>query len=453
MSRTRPNRPAATLLTADDFPGLSSEAGARFGASVVVWLDDAQDADDCADLLVGAPGTTVAGQAGAGEVYLLRGSPDGLNSVTTTFNEADLGTPGGAQAGAEFGAAIASQTLGTIAIGAPGRDLGSAKDAGRVVWLNYTVSDLPPEMSVIEQGGQEAGTPETGDRFGEVLDLMSGQNGPMVIIGIPHEDIGSKVDAGAVGFIPQSGHLSMVSQDSPGAGGAAESGDRYGAAVEIFGTFTTQPIGVVVIGVPGEDLGATQDAGMISYASFSFELTPEEGVSPIAGRSLTVTQDTPGIVGSVEAGDAYGSAVVQGDFGQDNGQRRLVAASPGEDIGSTRDGGMLAMTRIGEDGRPQNGSQVGGWTQNSAGVSGVVERGDRFGSRLSSVQLTTEVDDGDLIWPVVLVTVPNEDVGSVADAGLAYLGVAPGAGSVVLVPPVLQSGAGLGLVPMTIAID
>jgi hypothetical protein len=36
------------------------------------------------------------------------------------------------------------------------------------------------------------------------------------------------------------------------------------------------------------------------------------------------------------------------------------------------------------------------------------------------------------------------------DAGMAYLGVAPGLGSVALVPPRAQRGAGIGMVPMQI---
>jgi hypothetical protein len=108
------------------------------------------------------------------------------------------------------------------------------------------------------------------------------------------------------------------------------------------------------------------------------------------------------------------------------------------------------MTFINQDGTPRSGAQPGAWTQDSTGVAGGVERGDRFGATLSSVQLTTPEDDDDLVWPVTLVTVPREDVNGVVDAGIAYLGVAPGVGSVALVPPTLQAGAGLGMVPMQV---
>ena len=72
---------ARTLLTADDFSGLSSQAGARFGASVAVWGSAVDEPDHCADLLVGAPGQNVGGKTGAGQVYQLHGAPGGLNDV------------------------------------------------------------------------------------------------------------------------------------------------------------------------------------------------------------------------------------------------------------------------------------------------------------------------------------------------------------------------------------
>lgn len=73
----------------------------------------------------------------------------------------------------------------------------------------------------------------------------------MIAIGVPGRDL-----AGAVGSMPLNGPLSMVSQDSPGAIGAAEAGDRYGAALDSYCTFIVDhPTCIVTVGVPGEDLG------------------------------------------------------------------------------------------------------------------------------------------------------------------------------------------------------
>ena len=108
---------------------------------------------------------------------------------------------------------------------------------------------------------------------------------------------------------------------------------------------------------------------------------------------------------------------------------------------------MVSVTTVGErqDGTPAPGAQPGGWTQDSVGVSGRAEAGDRFGAGLEGVQLARAVLDEDSAWGLALVTVPGEDIGTVRDSGMAHLGLA-GAGSVPLVPPRAQTGSGASLV-------
>ncbi len=447
-----PSTPSAsTLVTADDIDGLTSQAGARFGASVVAWGDAGSfdDPDNCSDLLVGAPGQTVDGKAGAGQVSLIKGTGDGLSEALRTFDEASITGAGGAQAGAHFGAALAADTLSMIAIGAPGRDVGSAVDAGHVVRITYPLNDLnDPDVTVVDQGGDNAGTPEAGDRFGEVLDVLPSGQGPILIVGIPHEDIGRQRDAGAVGLLPPSGPLTMVSQNAPGAGGRAEAGDLYGSSVDIYATYVNNPVGIVAIGVPGEDHSGSKNAGAVSYAMFEIVFDPAQYIGPLTGMPTMVTQSSRGVPGRPEQGDRFGSSVLVGEFGTDNGHRQLMATAPREDLGSTSNAGLLTNTWIKENGSTRAGMHIKAWTQDSAGVAGRAESGDRFGARASSVVLTDLEDDDDSIWDILLVTVPGEDVGDVEDAGLAYLGVAPGMNSVRLKMPVTQTRAGVGMVPM-----
>ncbi len=458
---TQPRPPTArTLLTADDFGGLSAQANGRFGAAVAVGPDRLDDADFCADLWVGAPGHTVSGLKGAGQVVLLNGRAGGLRLARATDEAGLAEDTDGPQAGAGFGSALALQNNSTLAIGAPGFDVGRAVDAGKVVRIDNLDSEDGGDVSIIKQG-EFGGAAESGDRFGEVLALAPTAKAVMLLVGVPHEDVGSVVDAGAVAITARYGQLSFVSQDSPGAAGTAEAGDRYGASIDSYATFVDgAPLEMVVIGVPGEDIGSVNNAGMVSYASVRLPNDPDEDVDVIRGRSTILTQDTPGVPGSVEAGDGFGSAVTTGEFGRvGGGLQKIVATAPAEDLGRRVDAGLLTMTSIDEQtARPAAVPQPGAWTQDSTGVSGAAENGDRFASAVSGVQLTRYVaEDGDgeedLGWPITLVTVPYENVGSVVDGGLAYLGVAPGAGSVVLLPPVNQTGAGVGMVPMTMAIE
>lgn len=445
-----PKAPTARrIITADNLVGHAARAGARFGAAVSLWPDlgDFDDADRCSDLLVGAPGQTVAGKVGAGEVSRVVGSSAGITKVDWRFDESDLAGTGGAQAGAGFGSALAVEPYSVVAIGAPGRDIAGRADAGRVVRLEYTLIDEPPTVEVIEQGRSGAGAPEAGDRFGEVLELMPTGDGPYLIIGVPREDVGNAVDAGAVAKMPPNGPLSLVTQNSAGAAGTAESGDRYGAAIDTWFTFTTGILGMVAIGVPGEDLSGRADAGMVAFADYGLDLDPEASSTPLRGRAQTVSQNTAGVPGVEESGDQFGAAVQTGEFGHDDGRRDLVVGVPGENLGSIADAGSVSSSPIRQNGGVEPGRTHRDWHQDSPGVSGAAEPGDRFGSGLSQVLLTDLEDDDDTIWAIALVTVPGENLGSVADAGLAYLGYPPGQGSVVLEPPVRQTGAATGLNP------
>ncbi|WP_344018234.1 hypothetical protein, partial [Microlunatus capsulatus] len=429
-----------TLVTAADV-GLPTRAGARFGAAVLVLR---RPGGACADVVVGAPGEDVAGLRGAGRVHVLPGSPQGLGRPLETLDESRWPGLGGAQAGAGFGAALAGEDGEWLAVGVPRRDVAGVRDAGRVVRLDRRLAGTE-RVDVVQQGGPGAGAPEPGDRFGEVLHVAPSGLGPLLLVGVPHEDVGSRVDAGALALAVPGYPLTQVSQDSPGAGGAAEAGDRYGAAVSSWATsLGDHAVVVVAVGVPGEDVGRAVDAGLVGHAAVElFEASPTSA-GPLRGRRTTVTQDSPGVPGALEAGDRFGAAVLSAELGLGSGRRHLVVGSPGEDLGGVVDAGALSTSRV----DVATGATLAGtgaaWSQDAVGVAGRAERGDGFAASVAGVLLTRPLDDEDPV-PVLLVTVPGEDDGAVPGTGMAHLGL-PGVGSLALVPPVLQPGAGTGLV-------
>lgn len=98
-----------------------------------------------------------------------------------------------------------------------------------------------------------------------------------------------------------------------------------------------------------------------------------------SSTARVLTQDTRGVPGAREAGDMWGAAVAVGDFNGD-GYSDLAVGSPGEALGGIQAAGMVTVLYGSAQGLTGTGAK--GFTQNTNGVPGVAERGDRFGSGL-----------------------------------------------------------------------
>jgi hypothetical protein len=86
------------------------------------------------------------------------------------------------------------------------------------------------------------------------------------------------------------------------------------------------------------------------------------------GTVRAFDQDSPGMAGSAEAGDALGSSV---SSARHRGRLVFLAGSPGETVGTARNAGMVQTLGTGD-----------GWTQQSPGIPGGAEAGDRMGASL-----------------------------------------------------------------------
>lgn len=100
------------------------------------------------------------------------------------------------------------------------------------------------------------------------------------------------------------------------------------------------------------------------------------------------------------------------DFNKD-GFEDTVIGSPGEDNGTLTDGGVVHVLYGGASGPSAKGSQM--WSQNSSGIAGSVEKGDRFGEAVATGDLNNDGYD-DLV-----IGVPYEDIGSIKDAGAIHV--------------------------------
>jgi hypothetical protein len=99
------------------------------------------------------------------------------------------------------------------------------------------------------------------------------------------------------------------------------------------------------------------------------------------------------------------------DF-NDDGFGDLAVGAPGEDVGSAVDAGAISVLYGRANGMRSNRRWI---TQDTPGVAGFAERGDRFGAALVAGRF-----NGDRFWDLA-VGAPGEDVGRDRDAGAVII--------------------------------
>lgn len=358
--------------------------------------------DEKSDLAIGAPGYESTGSTDDGLVLLIEGSSAGLNigAVGT------VGTLVGARGRA--GAALAwgdfnRDEIGDLVIGIPEAtvrgdgfacfELAPDVTAAGEVQVFYGSGNGLTEFGaqrllqgICDRQGPGDGVGdsiETGDRFGSSLTVLRSNTGADdLAIGAPFEDLGlfDKIDAGVVHVVPSFGSglqttdAEVLSQDSPGIGGGAESGDQFG---RILGSGNFNGGGVdLVVAVPFEDLtnNTEGDAGAV-HVLLDFVTT----TGPTFTGVFISQASLPNV--AVEAGDRFGWSLAAGDFNSDNFDE-LAIGSPGEDVGNLADAGMVSVISGSSTGLRLSTARA--ITQDSSGIPDVAEPGDQFGYALSA---------------------------------------------------------------------
>jgi V8-like Glu-specific endopeptidase len=303
--------------------------------------------DGWSDLAVGSPGESVGSAAASGVVTVFYGSAAG---VTSTGNQlfdqtAVLGGSFESEAGDRFGASLASGDFDKdgykdLAIGHPYEDLGAVIDTGAVSILYGSLTKLVKRTgNRFTQGGSAVpggveGMVERGDRFGLSLAAgdVSGEGYADLIIGAPGEDIGTQMHAGYIHAVygtstglKVTGNVGL-SQDSSSVPGQALSEDRMGMSVSVgqLNSVATVRAEDVLVGVPGERVGAAYDAGTV------IELFGRTGA--LNGmNSVAFTQDTLNVLDACEKGDRFGAVVLARDLNRDGFADALISTI-GEDV-------------------------------------------------------------------------------------------------------------------------
>lgn len=372
MSSSKTKSTLATLATALLLAGgLGLTAAAP--ASAASARHDDFNGDGYRDLVVAAPSATVSGQRAAGYVAVMWGGKSGIStSRRTIVSQSTSGVPGTSESGDAFGKAVASGDFDAdgyadLAVGIPGEDVGTTTDAGSAVILWGASGGLTGGSTSLR-----AEEPQAKEQFGKAMatgrfnaDIYN-DLAIMANTGTWEIDGGGSVQATALkrqstlaepGVIP----TNMVSGDFDG--------DGYTDIVEM-----------------GVRTGDRDGQGW-------------SGWYPGSDQGLYFERELPG-----------GPVGAAGDINKD-GRTDLVTAEP-MSVGQEQLGGKVEVWYGTTDG-PAATPRV--LTQDAAGVPGVNETGDRFGSDLSIRDVNGD-GYGDLA-----IGAEGEDIGSVADAGAVWL--------------------------------
>ena len=357
--------------------------------------------DGHADVAAGGPGRTVDGAIDAGSVRVFYGGPSGVAPTGSDqyFDQATPGIWGAPTEDDEFGFTVAAGNFngdcyGDLAIGTPGEN--------DVTILYGSAGGLSTAHSVhlaSNQSGSEFGHAlAVGDFNGDGIDDLAG--------GAPTGEDAGRTASGEVGisYGSPSGLRQpsvWIDQSTSGVPGVPEANDYFGSSLAA-GDFTHDGRSDLAVGVPGEDNGSIVDAGSVTVLLGS----AQHGLSG-AGAQLW-TQNTPGVSGSDERGDAFGLTLAAGDVNGD-GHADLVIGTPYEDLGTVVDAGVVTYLAGSDAGLTAAGART--FAQGSGAIPGAPELADQFGSSLAIGDVN---GDG---RAEIAVGTPFEDLGRSVDAG------------------------------------
>ncbi|WP_328398494.1 VCBS repeat-containing protein [Streptomyces sp. NBC_00390] len=377
--------------------------------------------DGYRDLAISAPAATVGGKEWAGHVAVVYGAATGLNPAKrTVISQNSPGVPGSAETDDQFGHKVAAADLNRdgysdLIVTASKEDTEQGDDAGTVVvvWgsasglsggttiknplalhgsyfgLSLAAGDFTgdgkPDLVIGAQG--DSGNPPFKIRLIRGPFAKSGTTGSVTSYASPLEWPGltagrvngdGKADLVVTGNKPESDDLGPAVYYQGSSSGLSKGATLRPGSVAAIGDLDGDGYGDIA-------LGNAEEPEHEPSGSTGGELSIVHGTStgPSATRRTTLTQNSAGVPGGSEHGDAFGQALAIGDLDKD-GRADLSVGVPGETIGGEPDGiygaGTITVLRGSATGLSTSGALL--LSQDSPGVPGSAESIDGFGSQL-----------------------------------------------------------------------
>ncbi|MCX5255813.1 FG-GAP-like repeat-containing protein [Streptomyces canus] len=362
--------------------------------------------DGYKDAVLPAPGADVSGKEGAGAVVVLYGSKSGLSAGNRkTITQNTSGVPGTAEKWDAFGATTSTADLNRdgyadLVVGTPDEDTPYGADAGvvTVLWGSKggltSGTDLPSPDRYSYRYGQDiaalgiggggrtrvsvasytgsvhfTGPFTRGGGFGGVtLDMNTGS-----VLSVALGDFDGDTWPTPAVVSVRDGDLTggrvyttlAVDKELQGNGLVAAGGDLNGDGYTDL--VTGDPDEPEKAGVDGESGGRV----LVWYGSAA-------GISADTAP-VQITQNTAGVPGASESGDAFGGALAVADLNRD-GLADIVVGAPYENLAKNRAGQVTVIP-----GRASGALGTGSYSfsQDAAGVPGASETDDFFATTVS----------------------------------------------------------------------